>query len=381
MPFVTQKGIIGMAVVVLLVSGAGYLYGATTVAPRTTTILGTTTLTESATVTQTSTTISTATWTQTTYLPTPNTGQLGPWSRTSDYPLPPAGLSCVASGGFVYCVGGYNFTAWKNNQLDLALNRTYYASLSSKGVGPWTRATDYPMSIDDENCVANSNYIYCVGGWTSPTGKYVANVYYASLSPLGIGLWKQTTAYPYPTAPQCMTDSSYIYCVNRHYNGTAYTNSVDSFFAHLSPAGVGNWTASTPPEGGSACTASGGYIYCTGGANCPPHPPGMDCPSPSYFAPLSPNGIGNWTRSTDLPAAEQGYFVTAISYGYFFGPPDYYVTRLSSNGTGSWTTSTPYPEAGPASCVASGPYLYCIGGTSNPQTPIPATSAYFAEVG
>src|SRR5205807_9923864 len=114
MPFLTRKGMIGIAVGVLLVSGAGYLYGATSVSPRTTTVLNTTTLTKSATVTQTSTTTSTATWTQTTYLPTPNTGQIRRWNRSTNYPFSPGNLSCVANEAFVYCVGGYNDTSPPN---------------------------------------------------------------------------------------------------------------------------------------------------------------------------------------------------------------------------------------------------------------------------
>src|SRR5438477_11997682 len=119
MPYLTRKGVIGIATALLLMSSAGYFYGATSVALRTTTILSTSTLTKSATLTETSTAISTVTWSETSYFPAPNTGQLGSWSHTSDYPLPPAGLSCVASGGFVYCVAGYNFTAWEHCALSV----------------------------------------------------------------------------------------------------------------------------------------------------------------------------------------------------------------------------------------------------------------------
>ena len=371
-------------------SGAGYLYGATSVAPRTTTILST----KSAAVSETATIISTATWTETTYLPTPSTGQPGPWTRTTDYPLVPGALNCVASGGFIYCVGGLNETARQNAEVAsdsiYYLNRTYYASLSPTGVGHWMRTTDYPVGIFNQSCVASSNYIYCVGGSTSSHGstgsiaQNIADVYYTSLSPSGIGLWKQAGPYPYLVAPHCMTDSGYIFCVSPHYNGTAYTDAADSYFAQLSAAGVGNWTLSSqPPAYTAGCSASGGYAYCFGGGPCSPPGP---CPSPSYYAPLSPDGVGVWTRTTSLPASGWANYVTGGSYVYYFtspspnSSPSYFLAHLSSNGIGPWTTSTtPYPEVGPMSCVVYGAYLYCIGGLS----PMGADtdSVYFTQIG
>jgi hypothetical protein len=382
MESLTRNGVLALVIAACLMTGAGYLYGASSVAPRTTTVLSTTTSTLSTTLTEMSTATSTATWTETAYFPTPETGQLGVWNETTSYPFAPGNLSCVVNDGFVYCVGGYNDTSPLNITES---NDTFYASLSPTGVGQWIRTTDYPMAIGDESCISSSDYIYCVGGFSGSgtggalTGQTVADVYYASISPSGIESWKQTTAYPYPVEfPQCMTDSSYIYCVTNRFNGT--TNIPGSYFASLSPAGVGNWKASSqPPLSPNGCSASGGYAYCDGGESCAPQPPPFSCPSPFYFAPLSQDGLGAWTRTTDLPTAVQGFFVTASSYGYFFGGPIYYIAHLSSNGTGSWTTSTPYPENSPMTCVANGDYFYCIG-TSTVDF-YPSNNVYFAEIG
>jgi hypothetical protein len=286
----TRNGVIALVAAALLMTGAGYLYGASSVAPRTTTVLSTSTSAESTTLTETSTVTSTATWTETAYLPTPETGQLGAWNGTTSYPFAPGNPSCAVNDWFVYCAGGFNDTS---PAAVTESNATYYAPLSPTGVGQWIRTRDYPTAIGEESCVASSDHIYCVGGFSGSgtggalTGQDVADVYYASLSPSGIGPWKQTTAYPYAVEfPQCMTDSGYVYCVTRQANSTAN----DSYFAPLSNSGVGNWTASSKlPSSLTACAASGGYAYCTGGANCPPPGP---CPSPSYFAPLSPDGVG-----------------------------------------------------------------------------------------
>ena len=383
-----KTNIFAVTIVALLMLGVGYLYGAVSVQSRTTTVLGTTTETNSITLTEISTSISTATWTETSYFQSPSTGELGPWNATISYPLHTSGESCVTSEGFVYCVAGYNYTVWEMcapvsgcGKVDLFLNRTYYAPLSPTGVGQWTRSTDYPIDTQDESCVAESNFIYCVGGMT--TGPNTADVYYASLSPSGIGPWRQTSPYPYPLVPYCITDSNYVYCAGAHHNGSAYSDQPgDVYSAPLSANGVGNWTASPPmPATTDGCSASGGYAYCFGGGSCLPLPPTFDCPSPSYYAPLSSEGTGFWTNTTDLPTAGFGTSVTASGYQYFFGRNSaVYVAGLTSNGIDTWTISTAYPEGDPASCVSDGTVLYCIGG-GNSSTPIPTTSVYVTEIG
>ena len=75
-------------------------------------------------------------------------GQLGTWSPTTPYPFPGEGFSCVSSGSYMYCVGGGN----DSNPIAPVgdLNNTYFASLSTTGVGTWTQTTDYPIGIQDQ---------------------------------------------------------------------------------------------------------------------------------------------------------------------------------------------------------------------------------------
>jgi peptidoglycan hydrolase CwlO-like protein len=310
---------------------------------------------------------------------TANNGQLGPWNRTISYPvLFATAISCVASGEYIYCIGGYNGTgAYPIGSKEVGrgpLNLTYYARLSSTGVGPWMRTTDYPRVIQGHSCVVSSNYIYCVGGWGNSTR--IVDVYYASLSPSGIGPWTRTTPYPYPVSdPHCMTDSSYIYCVSAHYNGT-WVN--DFYYAQSSASGVGSWTALPPPPSSffpAGCSASGGYAYCFGGAPCDPGMALADrCSSPSYYTPLPPNSTRGWNRTADLPTSTTAAYLIADSYVYYFHggtrftgqPPVLYFAHLASNGIGSWTKTTAPPPlaaaSSPAACVASDGYMYCIGG-------------------
>jgi hypothetical protein len=371
MASLTRKGTIAIAVVVLLMSGAGYLYGSASVTPRATTVLDTTTSTKSATLIETSTVTSTATWTETTYFPTPTTGQLGLWNRTTSYPLPFVGMTCVADGGFVYCVGGADQTAPSSSGWS---NMTYYAPLSPTGVGGWSRTTDYPLMIATPSCVTSLGYIYCVSGLVNPESNVTADAFYAPLSPSGVGAWKQTTPFPNPIGPPaCVVDSSYIYCVAQS-AVVPFLPPGNTYFAHLSAAGVGNWTESTQmPYTPQGCAASGGYVYCFGGA-CPSS--NIQCTPPSYYAPLSPSGVGAWTLTTGWRMGQVAY-AAGSSYVYLLDTPNPLVAQLSSNGIGAWTATTPYPEVMPASCFANGAYLYCIGSDTNG----PSESVYFTTIG
>jgi hypothetical protein len=301
-------------------------------------------------------------------------GALGPWALTADYPLAAnncagaapnlycAQQTCVASSGTVYCIGGESTS-------------TYYSQLSSAGLGSWMPTADYPVPVEEESCSVSSDYIFCVGGniggadagAISPT----ADVYYAPLSPSGIGAWTASTPYPYATAPQCMINSGYIYCISANSTGVG---SPDAYYAPISSSGVGAWTPTAgPPTWTEGCSSIGGYGYCFGGGSCPPDGPSSDCYSPSYFAPLTPNGIGTWNTTTELPTAVSATYVTAGSYIYYLSIPVFFAA-VSADGIGPWETTTNYPDSSyPSDCVSNGGYLYCA-------SPL-AGSSYFAQIG
>lgn len=99
---------------------------------------------------------------------------LGAWTPTASYPFRVEGLSCAASGGYIYCVGGdYN-----QGFVDLV----YFARISSSGVGAWTPTMDYPNYQYEISCAISGGYIYCVGaiGWT---------VYYAPITPITTSIY------------------------------------------------------------------------------------------------------------------------------------------------------------------------------------------------
>lgn len=306
----------------------------------------------------------------------PLTGQIDSWNRTTSYPLPIARMSCVTAGGFAYCVGGGDEAAPRGSG---GLNNTYYAPLSNSGIGQWTESTEYPLPIMSPSCVESSGFIYCVGGIEGATSDttLTSDVFYAPLSPSGIGRWARTTPYPNPTSlPSCVVDSSYIYCVSQNASIPFTYPTGDTYFATLSATGVGKWTESSEiPSNPLGCVATGGSAYCFGG-----YCNNADvCTDFAYYAQLSSNGISPWSQTTALPNTAQDAYTAGNSYLYFFATPDPLVAHLSSSGIGPWNSTAAYPEESPAGCFTSGAYLYCIGSDRIDFTP--SQSVYFGKIG
>src|SRR5438552_14488423 len=183
------------------------------------------------------------------YAPLSSSG-IGSWT-TDAYPYSGGNggilaVSCRIDSGYMHCVGGETQGSGKH-----PINKTYVAPVSSFGIGTWTRATDYPVVVADADCVVSGGYMYCIGGTTySAAGHGLNASYYAPISSSGIGAWTQTTSYPTGTHGQsCEASGGYVYCV------AASIGSCDGvylcgpnpavYYAALSSSGVGPWTSTT----------------------------------------------------------------------------------------------------------------------------------------
>ncbi len=221
-------------------------------------------------------------------------GAVGAWSAGPSYPEPTAAASCVAYGGYVYCVGGFDADGGE-------VDASYYAALASPGLGHWSATTPYPRAVDSESCVASAGYVYCVAGEVDSNGNEntpISDVYFAPLTSSGIGAWSTGARYPAAlAAPSCAENSGYVYCVGGFdINGLS---SRDAYYAALSPSGVGAWTPGAPypvPIDTSSCVALNG-IYCVGGVSS--QQAGSSNVDYVYFAPTS----GSTSAAPEFPAA------------------------------------------------------------------------------
>jgi hypothetical protein len=196
-------------------------------------------------------------------------GTLGSWSSTTAYPIPADTESCAAYSSYIYCVGGYNET--DGSEADAAASSSvWYAPLSSSGIGKWTLTTAYPDSVYLPSCYAANGYIYCVGG-VNDDENAVGTTYYATLSSAGVGAWTQTTSYQVAAfLPACVISAVDILCVggetgSESSSSPTFTSVVA--YAPITSGGIGAWVKTTgyPISIGTDCVSSIGNIYCVGG--------------------------------------------------------------------------------------------------------------------
>jgi hypothetical protein len=194
-------------------------------------------------------------------------GSLGNWSSTTPFPVPVDSQSCVASSAYVYCVGGVNETDGANADAT-ATNSVWYAPLSSSGIGAWSLTAAYPANVYYPSCFAAGGDIYCLGG-ADANGNSVGTAYFAALSSTGVGTWTTTTPYPVAASGQaCVISSEYILCVGGETSGgssPSYTSAV--YYAPISSVGIGTWkqAAGYPLSMGTTCVLLSGNVYCIGG--------------------------------------------------------------------------------------------------------------------
>ena len=296
-------------------------------------------------------------------------GSIGPWQLKTNYPVTVGGQSCIVDSAFVYCVAG------ANNGIPTT-SAVYFARLSSSGtVGAWTATTNYPISVRFESCVAYSGFAYCIGGQgaTSQTNA----VYYAPLSSTGVGAWTTTTSYPTNISNgSCITDSGFIYCIGGNV-GTTATNA--TYFASLSPSGVAAWSTTTKYPllsiQNQSCVANFGSVFCIGGDQ------GTTETNAVYFAPLSSAGIGAWTATYSYSYATDQLSCAVLSSvvfcvggilfsGTYTSPGIYFAALDNQVGIGSWDSSS-YPTAiDEESCVSvqDMSFVWCIGGETKHST-------------
>jgi hypothetical protein len=299
------------------------------------------------------------------------------WKSAAEYPIQAedtkgvSGQQCVNSTVYIYCIGGQDVAGGPHN----AVYTSSAISSSANNITGWTPDPSlYPQTIYAQACVASSGYVYCVGGTYDDAGDDVNSSYYAPLSSNGVvGTWMSTTAYPIPVDSQsCVASSGYIYCVGgfdeaEGTNATSYPSSSVEY-APISSSGIGSWQDSTAYPSNSyapSCFGGGGYIYCLGGFDSDQNPL-----STAYYAPLSSAGVGTWTQTTAYPFQGIGE-ACAISSGniYCAGGEEssgytnaVYYAPVSSGGIGAWVKGPNYPDSAWTTCVTSSGDIYCMGG-------------------
>lgn len=285
------------------------------------------------------------------------------WRATTNYPQEFADGSCVQSSGYAYCIAGDGNVSGSN--------ATYYAEVSSDGLGEWQSTTPYPLNDTNLHCVTYGGFVYCIGGDDAAPSDTNAT-YYARLSSSGVGAWKETTSYPMNCGTNftgtcfvgsCTSISNYVYCMSGN------TNAV--YYANMTSNGLGQWQRSPYDYPVSiyysmSCTSGGGWIICIGGYG----PSGVS--NGVYYAPFSNGQIGPWSQGPAYPlwvASAACAYNTGIiecvggenASGYSSNQT--YYSTVSSSGLGNWSAGSDYPSAvSDQSCFAAKAEIFCVGG-------------------
>jgi hypothetical protein len=292
----------------------------------------------------------------------------GPWTSQTSNTLAVFGewgLGCVTANNYLYCMGG-----------ETTPNAVQYAKIPSGGgpTGAWTSSANVlPVPVYWESCVNAGNYIYCLGGSGGTTA-----VQYASISSSGgdASTWTSQTSNLLAVSgsylDSCVTANNYIYCMGGETSG----NTVQ--YAKIPSGGgpTGAWTSQTSNklvvgENEESCVTANNYIYCMGGSSTSPYLQVQYASIPSGGGPT-----GAWTSQSTNTLAVEGdgtSCVTTGNYIYCLGgavnsgvyTPVQYASIPSGGGpTGAWTSSANTLAVGEYdhSCVTANNYLYCLGG-------------------
>jgi len=315
------------------------------------------------------------------------TGNVASWTQTTSYPVSVYSPSCVADSGYVYCVGG----AYSTYGTSASTNAAYYAPITGGGLGTWAQTTNYPSVVSSESCVAYGGYVYCVGGQGN---SYTNAVYYAQLTSGGVGTWNAAPGSNYPITDynlSCVVDSGFIYCIG----GQGPSGEVGNvYYSAISPAShaPGAWrqTTSYPtPVSQQSCVDINSYVYCVAG----------NTPGPTnavYYASLASGLVGPWTQTTGYPAssptlscvANIGYLdcvgggATAFSNAVYYSKPvEQATTTVTSTATvrssvtqTSTETTTTTQTATTTSTVSAGTVTSTVTSTVTQLVPTTVTS-------
>lgn len=298
------------------------------------------------------------------------------WSNTTSYPVSLWTSSCVTSSGYIYCVGGESGATGTT-----PIDDVYYAQLSPSGVGPWLNTTSYPTQVSGESCVTSSAAIYCIGG--ANDSAILNNVYYASLSSGGVGSWASTAPYPVGIwLNSCAASATGVYCIG---GGSDLSNVVASstvYYAPFSGSGLGNWTSAPAypiPVRQESCLTTSSDLYCFGGRDV----------TAVYYAPVTSSGLGPWASTTGYPFTVGANLMSCVSItstvycvaGHTGAnvSDDVYEAPLSTSGVGRWSPNTRYTvSVWGLSCVSTDEAIYCAGGEG--ATSVPTDTVSYSPV-
>lgn len=236
-------------------------------------------------------------------------GTLGPWQTLHSLPQPLYNHAGVLQSGFAVILGGENANGPQAT--------VYSAPIQAGGkIGNWSSTTALPAGIYDEGAVASGGFIWSIGGFFAGDVPQ-STVYSAAQSGGTVGNWTAQTPLPVALGEVgTVTANGYIYVLGGHAASGAPVNTV--YAAKIGANGaIGNWASLTAlPQARKdlgVAVSPDGYLWATGGYNSSNH-----ATNTVYRAPLNADGtIGTWLSLTPLPASVAEHTLTVAQSDLF----------------------------------------------------------------
>ncbi len=288
---------------------------------------------------------------------------LPPFNSTCAFSSPECGTVAVY-GNYVYAIGG----SYKENNVSYPGNNVYYAQLLPKGnLSSWHQTTSYPMTFYGCTFFAYNGILYCISGGNTYGGNTNPGGFQSFAAPINgnaaVGAWHLLSNEKFDTKGSCFVNFSRVYCM-----GSSFSPTNQSVYSQITVNGTETLenTTSYPVRVISlfgislGCAFSFSDIYCAGGSSGAYYQI-----SASYYAPLTSNGIGNWTNTTALGGTNGCIASNSIIYCFDPAHNQTFYASISLNGIGKWRRTTYFAAfVYNPTCFVHDDYLYCFGGNA-----------------
>lgn len=292
-----------------------------------------------------------------------NDGSLDLWQEMAPMTTPRAYLTAIAVQGFLYALGGYNYSGYLSSVERAAIN-------SDGSLSAWEAVASMTTPRWRPGAVVVGNYIYVLGG-SSTGGGPLDSVERAQVNPDGsLGPWQAMTSMTTQRhEPAAVAAGGYIYVLGGS-NSSGFLNSVER--AKVNHDGsLGSWQMASSmitARRGLAAVSVGGYVYALGGYDVHSSPLNS-----VERAAINPDGsLGPWQSVTPMnkqrygPAAvsARGYLYALGGWGRDSGLSDVERVAVNPDGSlGSWQAVTSMTtDRSSLASVATDGYIYALGG-------------------
>lgn len=244
-----------------------------------------------------------------------------PWSSGTPLNSARGQEAAVVVGGYIYVLGGFNNTGSKTNTVQY---NTIDPTTGALG-GTWTTSSTLLNSVRGNSAVSYNGYIYMMDGDTTSAPTLATEYTYVGVnggapSDPGCGTtWCATTSLP--TGAGTYFGAATVYGNKVYFNGGQFIGSAsyssDTYYATLSSNGIGSWTkASTGFANGRyqhATFAANGFLYIMGGGSA------VACEASFQYAPILPSGdLGSWQTGAAVSTGRSGMVGVRVEGSAFF---------------------------------------------------------------